>query len=278
MSPLELPPTDTLELVHADGVVHVTLARPQARNAMSAAMVRELVSVFEAVRERRDVRVIVLRGSGGHFCAGGDIKDMSAARSAALAPGDPDPIAVMNRQFGAALSVFNAAPQAVIAVCEGAVMGGGFGLACVADVTIAVEGAKFRLPETSLGVTPAQIAPFIVQRVGITHARRLAVTGARLGARDAVALGIAHRYAEDTGEAERLLAHVIDEVRRCEPHAVALTKQLMLKVAAVELEEVLDDAARDFADAARSDAAVEGMTAFMQRRPPAWAPATKEPA
>lgn len=276
MTPLELPNAETLEITHGAGVVSVTLNRPAARNAMSAAMVHELVAVFEAVANRRDVRVIVLRGAGGHFCAGGDIKDMSAARAAPFSEGDPDPIAVMNRKFGAALSTFNAAPQAVIAVCEGAVMGGGFGLACVADVTIAVEGAKFRLPETSLGVTPAQIAPFIVQRVGLTHARRLAVTGAKLDARAAVALGIAHRHAADVGEAETILSGVIDEVRKCEPHAVALTKRLMLRVGGLELDEVLDEAAQDFAGAARSDKAVEGMTAFMQRRPPAWASNSEE--
>jgi len=278
MSPLELPTTQTLELACSEGVVTITLARPEVRNAMSAAMVHELVGVFDAVRERRDVRAIVLQGSGGHFCAGGDIKDISAARSAPFASDDPDPIAVMNRRFGAALSTFNAAPQAVIAVCEGAVMGGGFGLACVADVTIAVEGAKFRLPETSLGITPAQIAPFIVQRVGLTHARRLAVTGARLDARDAVSLGIAHRYAADSQEAKLIVTQVIEEVRKCEPHAVAMTKELMLKVGALNLESVLDEAARDFGNAARSDAAVEGMTAFMQRRAPSWATPGEEPA
>ena len=269
-----LPATETLDLAARDGVLHVTLARPEVRNAMSARMVEELQAVLAAVADDRSVRALVLRGSGGHFCAGGDIKDMSAARSASFEPGDGDPIAIMNRTFGSMLAAIEGAPQPVVAVCEGAVMGGGFGLACVADVTIAVEGAKFRLPETSLGVTPAQIAPFIVRRLGLTQARRLAVTGGRLDAHGAVDLGLAHLYAPDEAAAASALEETLASIRGCEPTAVAATKRLMLRMGRDPLDEVLDDAAAEFATLARSDAAVEGMTAFMQRRKPSWATPT----
>src|SRR4029079_5328179 len=128
----------------------------------------------------RDVRVMVLRGTGGHFCAGGDIKDMAKARMSTLKAGEPDPVGAVKRAFGRAITKVDRAPQAVVAVLEGAVLGGGFGLACVADVAIAHAGANFGLPETSLGLPPAQIAPFLVRRLGLSQARRLAVTGARL--------------------------------------------------------------------------------------------------
>ena len=180
MSHATLPECQTLQLRRDGWRLHVTLSRPESRNAMSFAMVRELIAVFAAIADDRETRAVILRGAGGNFCAGGDIKDMAGARGAEPGPDGKDPLAVTNRIFGAMLAQIEQAPQAVIAVLEGAVMGGGFGLCCVSDVAIASDDAKFRLPETSLGVPPAQIAPFIVRRVGLTHARRLAVTGGSL--------------------------------------------------------------------------------------------------
>ena len=108
------------------------------------------------------------------------------------------------------LQTFDRCPAAVIAVCEGGVMGGGFGLACVADVTLAAGGARFRLPETRLGGSPAQIAPFVVRRVGLSHARRLAVTGATVSAEEAVAISLAHRRVE--GDPDVVVAEVVAPV------------------------------------------------------------------
>ena len=268
---VELPKTDTLALRREGWVLHVTLNRPAVRNAMSFQMTEELVAVFEAVAPPRDVRAIVLRGAGGHFCAGGDVKDMAGARTAIAQDGERDPLAVANRKFGTMLQRMQSSPQAVIAVCEGAVMGGGFGLACVTDVTIAVEGAKFRLPETGLGITPAQIMPFVVQRIGVTQARRLAVTGGRLSAGQAVALGLAHEVVGDGNELDERLAGVLEQIKACAPGAVALTKKLVFSVGKKPLAEVLDDAADDFAVAARGPEGVEGMTAFISKKKPSWA-------
>jgi isohexenylglutaconyl-CoA hydratase len=191
------------------------------------------------------------------------------AGAAAAPVTDVDPIAMMNRRFGRMLQAFEACPAAVIAVCEGGVMGGGFGLACVADVTIAVEGARFRLPETSLGLSPAQIAPFVVRRIGLAQARRLAVTGATLSADDAVAVGVAHQVVG--GDPDVAAARVIEQVLRCEPEAVAATKRLVLAVGSQPLDTLLDDAAADFARLARRPEAQQGFTAFLAKSPPPWA-------
>ncbi|NQD96966.1 enoyl-CoA hydratase/isomerase family protein, partial [Pseudomonas sp. CrR25] len=168
---MELPSCETLLLERDGGVLHVTLNRPDCRNAMSLAMVTELRRVLVAVRENLAVRTLVLRGVGGHFCAGGDIKDMATARAAG-----PAAYSELNRAFGSLLEQAQALPQVVVAVLEGAVLGGGLGLACVSDIAIARQDAQFGLPETSLGVLPAQIAPFVVARIGLTQARRLALT------------------------------------------------------------------------------------------------------
>ncbi len=261
----------TLRLRLERGALHVTLHRPEVRNAMSLAMMAELEAVLDAVLDRRDVRALVLRGAEGHFCAGGDIKDMAAARMSPAKEGEVDPVIAVNRAFGRVITKVDRAPQAVVALLEGAVLGGGFGLACVADVAIAHVDASFGLPETGLGLPPAQIAPFLVRRLGLSQARRLAVTGGRFDGAQAYALGLVHELAADGTALEAVLERVLGEIRRCAPGAVAATKHLMLQVGAVDHERLLDEGAERFAAAARGPEGVEGMTAFIGKRKPRWA-------
>jgi isohexenylglutaconyl-CoA hydratase len=262
----ELPNCETLLLEREGGVLHVTLDRPDSRNAMSLAMVGELRAVLAAVRDQREVRAIVLRGAGGHFCAGGDIKDMAGARAAG-----PDAYAALNRAFGALLEEAQAQPQVLVAVLEGAVLGGGFGLACVSDIAIAADGAQFGLPETSLGILPAQIAPFVVKRIGLTQARRLALTAARFDGREALRLGLVH-FSETSADAlGQRLAECLEQVRRCAPGANAQTKALLLASETEALGPLLDEAAKQFAAAVTGAEGAEGTLAFVQKRKPQWA-------
>jgi len=274
MANFELPATAHLALELSGSILTVTLNRPEVRNAMSFAMVEELIAVFDALEDTHEVRVVVLRGAGGNFCAGGDIKDMAKFRMLPApdpAGGPDDPMAVGNRKFGTMLSVIETAPQAVVVVAEGAVMGGGFGLACVADVSLARADATFRLPETSLGIPPAQIAAFIVRRVGLTQARRLAVTGGRLDGHQAKAIGIVHEVYADSEALELGLAATLADIRRCAPEAVAITKDLVISSLSENIEVLLDRAARDFAVAIRGPEGQEGTMAFIEKRAPSWA-------
>lgn len=268
---MTLPATETLQLREDGFVLYVTLNRPESRNAMSLQMTQELRAVFTAIADSATVRAVVLRGAGGHFCAGGDIKDMAGARMRAAESGNDEAYAELNRAFGHMITQVDHAPQVVIAVLEGAVMGGGFGLACVSDVAIAHQDAKFALPETGLGVIPAQIAPFVVQRVGLTQARRLALLGARFDGGEAVQVGIAHHVAADAAAIERLLDDTLAQVKKCAPQANRATKALLHRVGKEPLEGLLDDAARQFARAVAGPEGAEGTLAFVQKRAPQWA-------
>jgi isohexenylglutaconyl-CoA hydratase len=259
---MTLPATETLQLREDGFVLHVTLNRPESRNAMSLQMTQELRAVFSAIEDSETIRAVVLRGAGGHFCAGGDIKDMAGARARAAESGNDEAYAELNRAFGHMITQVDHAPQVVVAVLEGAVMGGGFGLACVSDVAIAHQDAKFALPETGLGVIPAQIAPFVVQRVGMTQARRLALLGARFDGREAVQVGIAHHVAADAAAIDTLLAATLEQVRKCAPQANRATKALLHRVGKEPLEGLLDDAARQFARAVAGSEGAEGTLAF----------------
>ena len=250
-------------------VLHLTLNRPEVRNAMSLAMVGELTSALARAEAEGDVRAVVLRGSGGHFCAGGDIRDMAAARSAADGRAA---LALANARFGQLCTAFAATGLATIAVVEGTVMGGGFGLACVADVVLAADSARFRLPETSLGLVPAQIAPFLVERLGVAEARRLAVTGGELDADEALALRLAHEV-HAASALDAALDRVLLQVLRCAPTAIASSKALIAQARLRPAASLVEEAAAVFSGAVLGAEGLEGTAAFVQKRRPSWAPA-----
>lgn len=250
------------------GVLHLTLNRPELRNAMSLEMVEVLLAQLREAEDAGD-RLIVLRGAGGHFCSGGDIKDMGAAQ--ARPAGGADPVAEVNARFGALCAAYAETGLAVVCVVEGAVMGGGFGLACVADVVIAEQSAVFRLPETGLGLVPAQIAPFLVERLGYSEARRLAVTGGKLDAQAAMRVGLVHELASGEEALHAALAATIEQIRKGAPNAIAATKKLVRRARLEDPSTLVADAASAFAEAARGPEGAEGMTAFLEKRKPKWA-------
>ncbi len=261
-----LPVCQTLLLERHNGVLHITLNRPDSRNAMSLQMVAELRAVLAAVRDDRQVRALVIGGAGGHFCAGADIKDMANARAQGQTA-----YRELNRAFGALLEETQQAPQVVITVLQGAVLGGGFGLACVSDIAMADHQAQFGLPETSLGLLPAQIAPFVVQRIGLTQARRLALTAARFDGTQARRMGLVHFVEHDPQALAERLDEVLAHVLCCAPGANAATKKLLLASAAQLSDGLLDQAAEWFSDAVTGDEGIEGTMAFVQKRKPGWA-------
>ncbi len=264
-----------IRALQTGAVLHLTLNRPESRNAMSLQMVAELQQALKAAEATAGtppaVRVVVLRGEGGHFCAGADLKDMAGARMRSMqrAEDAPDPIAEVNAEFGRLCAAYANSPLAVVAVLEGTVMGGGLGLACVADVAIASDTANFRLPETSLGVVPAQIAPFLVERLGYSHAKRLAVTGGRLDAAAALALGLVHEVTSTDG-LQAALDKTLADILACAPGALAATKALMQRARFAPAADLVQDAAEVFAQSAQSAEGIEGMTAFIQKRKPNW--------
>ena len=257
---------DTLLVRRERGVWHVTLNRPESRNAMSMRMVEELHAVLAEAEGDEASRVIVLRGTGGHFCSGGDIRDMAQARQ-----GGSDSLCETSRAFGELGAAFAATGLALVAVVEGTVMGGGFGLACAADVTLAGTSARFRLPETSLGIVPAQIAALIVERLGYAEAKRLTVTGATLDAAQALALRLVH----EVHAAERLdaaLDTLLTQILHNAPKAVAASKRLVAKARWQSAVSLVEEAADVFSAAVTGPEGSEGTLAFVQKRKPAWAP------
>ncbi|MFO1266383.1 MAG: enoyl-CoA hydratase-related protein [Rubrivivax sp.] len=274
---MSLEPTDfkTLALKREGPVLHVTLNRPEVRNAMSLAMVRELRAVLaqaELTQGRGDgeaVRVLVLRGAGGHFCSGGDIKDMAAAR-ARLAE-DLDAIAHTNAAFGELCVAYANTPLALITVLQGTVMGGGFGLACVSDVAIADDSVVFRLPETGLGLLPAQVGPFLVERIGYAETKRLAVTGAKVESQEAMRLRLVHEV-HDEDALDWAVGRFVQQILACAPGALAATKALLAKARFTPPAALVNEAAQMFSRAVMGPEGAEGTAAFIGKRQASWVP------
>lgn len=250
-----------------------TLDRPHVRNALNGAIVDGLFSLCNWLRARPDIRTFVLRGAGGTFCAGGDIREFAAQLMAsAPAPGEIDPVEKANRRFGDLLLQIDALPQVVVSVVEGAAFGGAMGFIAVSDIAIAADDAKFSLSETTLGLPPAQIGPFVVRKIGLFKARRLALTGARFGAEEALRVGLVDRIAGVEG-ADAALTDALNEIGRCEPAAIAATKRILNNSARAVDPAELDAAAKEFAACLRG-AGAAGAAAFAARRQPDWVEST----
>lgn len=264
---ISLLENETIITKREKSVLRIWFNRPKAKNALSAAMIDEFAKLLKLVKDDRGVRTIVIRGIGGIFCAGADIKDFKSDTQLA----DASLIAKGNRSFGYLMSQLNEQPQVTIMLVEGAAIGGGLGLACVGDITIVTADARFRLSETSLGIPPAQIAPFVRERIGLTNARRLMLTGARLNGREAAALGIAHFVVSSCEGLEEKCNEILSQVAVCAPGANAATKNILFESLRQPRSEVLDHAAESFANCMLSKEGIEGVAAFVHKRKPYWA-------
>ena len=262
-----LPETTAIELVLANGWLTLWFNQPESRNAMTSALTGDLIATLEAVKDDRGVRGITLRGRGGIFCAGGDLKSFKSGQSGGQSEAD---MIEMSKGGAYMFDLVNTMPQVVVAVVEGAAMAGGFGLACCADVVICDAGAKFAMTETAIGLTPAQISPFVMQKLGYATARRLMLTAARFDGREAATLGFADFLGETVEELDAHEQQIRKQVLRCAPGAIADIKALILAMPHLNREETIQAAAENFTGRMRSDEGREGVASFVEKRKPNW--------
>ncbi len=249
--------------------VFATLASPATRNALSDGMVADLLEAIGRAEGQPATRAVVLRGSGGHFCSGGDFGRFRELMAAPALRTGIDPIATYNRAFGTLLQRLYGVQVATIAVVEGAAMGGGVGLAACCDFVLAASSAQFGMPEATLGLPPAQIAPFVAARIGEGAALRLMLTGRRIEAPEALACGLADEVLEADALDLRLHA-LLTELGRAEPAALRSVKAILHSGRTRSLPDTLDFAATRFAAALRSGAANEGLAALSSKRAANW--------
>lgn len=251
----------------APGVGQVLMDRPDVFNAFDEPMIGQLDAAFERLAADDHVRVIVLAGNGKHFSAGADLQWMQRAAAA-----DRDWNLADARRFAAVLARIDSCPKPTVASIQGAALGGGVGLACACDIAIASMQASFAVSEARFGILPSVIGPYLVNAVGRRQARRLALTTTRIGAEEALRIGLVQQVAAPD-KLDAAVDATVQELLQGGPDALGEIKTLFaqLHVGPVTTE-VRELTAQTIARVRGTHEAREGFAAFLAKRPAAWIP------
>lgn len=265
----DLPATRSLLLEPNGAWLTVWFNRPESRNALSDEVLEDLVAVAAALENNSDVRGVTFRGKGGVFCAGGDLKGF--ARIGAAGDGARALATEVSRNVARGLRAIRELPQLTVAAVEGAAMAGGFGIACACDVLVTTRDARFALTETRIGLSPAQIAPYVIERLGFATARRLMLLGSQFDGAAAHELGMADFLADNNDALDGVLEDVRRQVTLCAPSAIAATKRVIAAAQTLPREQFVERAGELFADSLVGDEGQEGFRSFLEKRKPSWA-------
>jgi methylglutaconyl-CoA hydratase len=247
-------------------VATVVLDRPEARNAFDDVLARAIREAFEALGADPAARVVVLRGAGGTFCAGGDLRWMRRAGALPKAENLEDA-----KGFVAAFAAVARCPKPVVARVEGVALGGGAGLVAASDVAVAAADAVLGFPEVRLGIVPAAISPYVIRKVGWSQARRLFLTGERFDADAALRMALVHRVVPAPG-LDAAVEETVASLLAGGPEALGRVKRLLKGLDGLAPDGALMDlTAKTIADARASEEAREGFAAFLEKRKPTWA-------
>lgn len=249
----------------SDGVVRLTLNRPEIHNAFDDRQITELSAVLDELAGDDSVRVVVLTGAGRSFSAGADLNWMRRTSTY----GESENLRDANA-LAALMKAMNELPKPTVARVNGAALGGGAGLVACCDVAVAAGGALFGTTEVRLGIMPAVIGPYVIAAIGARQARRLMLTGERITAQEAARIGLVHEVvAQD--QLDVAVERVVSDLLQGGPGAIAAAKRLVrdLSDRAID-QELIDDTARRIAALRASPEAREGLGAFLEKRKPDW--------
>ena len=248
------------------GVAHLRMERPDLHNAFDAGLIAELTAALATAGDDAAVRVVVLSGAGASFSAGADLNWMRDMAAAGEAENREDALALARL-----MRTLDELPKPTIARVHGAAFGGGVGLVACCDIAIGLAGAKFGLTESRLGLLPAVISPYVIAAIGPRQARRWFATAETFDAATALQVGLLHQVV-DAAALDGAVAAQVDLLCRAAPHATALAKVLVRDAAGRDDAPARDRANADLIARLRvSPEGQEGIGAFLEKRPPAWA-------
>lgn len=245
--------------ISSRGIATITLSRPERSNAFDQAVLNALAKAFAERAADAATRVVVIRGSGKHFCGGADLmaRDMEAAPAAAQAS-LVDVLAALDRL-----------PKPTVAVVHGAAVGGGAALAACCDIVLAADSAFISIPEVRVGMAPLGVAPFLIRAMGHRAFRRYGLSGERFGAAEALRIGLAHEVVS-ADRLEAKLIEITDALLHAAPGAVREMKAAMENDVTPSVAAILGG--RPAHAPPRSEEAKEGVAAFKEKRKPIWYP------
>jgi methylglutaconyl-CoA hydratase len=251
--------------IDARGIARVTLNRPETKNAMSGALMRDLRDAARQLVADPAVRVIVLSGAGEVFSAGGDLKGMSQQAANTREGRIADAT-----EFAETLVELDNLPKPLIGRINGSAFGGGLGLISICDIAIGLAESTFRLSEVTLGLIPATISPFVVARIGVPNSRRIMLNAHKLDGRTAMRLGLLDLVVDNVEELDKAVEREAAATLQCAPGAVANAKALVRYVSTHNAKDNLQYTVTALADAWETAELREGIEAFFQKRKPNW--------
>ena len=256
--------TQTLYTV-ADGVATITLNRPEVLNAFDENLIHELTERFREAGTDADVRVVVLRGAGKSFCAGGDLGWMRRMADYSFEQNVEDA-----SRLGTLLATINTCPKPTIALVHGNAFGGGVGLAACCDIVVAEEAALFSLSEVRIGIIPSIILPYVITAIGERQARRYCLTAERFDGKRAADIGFVHEVVA-AGGLDSMADKIIAALKDGAPGAQARGKQLILDIAKRPIDPaVIQLTVEQIAEARAGAEGKEGLSAFLNKAEPSW--------
>jgi methylglutaconyl-CoA hydratase len=244
----------------------VILNRPDKRNALSRQMLEDLAQAFDDLHQERMVRAVILTGAGTAFCAGMDLGEMQATSE------QPDAFSQWHAdamQYRELLDTMLHFPKPIIAAVNGPVVAGGAGLMLASDIVIGTPDAKFGLPEPRRGIVAGMVSPLLVFRIGASQAANLLLTARTIEAAEAHRIGLYHEIVNSDLVWARA-QEVAGEIAKSAPEAIQLTKRLLNETIGEHLGTLLTAGAADSATARTTEAAREGLAAFLEKREPKW--------
>lgn len=251
--------------VEIDGpVAKVSFCRPEIHNAFNDELIYEMTDVFNALKTHDGLRVIVLTGEGKSFCAGADLNWMRRVKDYNFEKNYEESMALADLFF-----LIDSMSLPVIGQINGAAIGGGTGFVSVCDIAVAAESAKFSFSEVKIGVVPACIGPYVIKKLGAGRAREFFISGERLTADQAGAIGLVNRvYPDDRLEKE--INNLVKTILSSGPNAIAMAKELIANVPGMTPDQFKPYTADMIARLRKSDEGQEGMDAFLNKRKPNW--------
>lgn len=248
-----------------DGVVFVTINRPQKKNAFDAATIAALHEAFETLHGADRVRAVFIRGAGGTFSAGADLNWMRDAAGWSESDNRDDATGLAKM-----LKALHDIPALTVAVVEGNAMGGGAGIVAACDMAVAVEGARFAFSEVKLGLIPATIAPYVIEAVGARRARQLFLTANAFDADYAAHAGLIDLVLPE-GSVDEFISMLSDSLTNNAPGAMGEAKRLVNDIAHHKIDNgLMDETAKRIARARVSEEGREGVAAFLEKRKASW--------
>ena len=262
---INLPNTKLCHLDFQNEWLTISLDNRKKRNALSSELIVEMMEVLDLAKDEKVVRGILIRGKNDIFCSGADLDELHhiTYNKSQIEKMTID----MSMKIGHLLGLIGTMPKLTVSVIEGPCIAGGFGMACATDVIITMHNSVFRLSETRLGLTPSQIAPYVLSKIDYSKARSLMLLGDSIDGKIAYDIGLADYLATTEKEVQDHIDQIKSKLNKCSPNAFAITKNMIPKPSSINIQK----AAELFNECVKHPEGVEGLESFFEKRNPFWA-------